>query len=457
MFRQTVLSVTEAIETHYALTNDGANIAYQVLGRGPPDLLVMFTSALPVEDQMEGRQCGRFVRRLAAFSRVIRLDRRGIGMSDPIRSFDEHVYERWVDDILTVLDAVRSEDTAIFTTEQPSCTAPILLAATHPDRVSRLILYQPAARTLRAPDYPHGVAPESADDRVEAYVQSLISGARLDTVGFCEPELASDQEFHEWYLRARRRGATPAVARATFDNWLRTDLRSVLPAVGVPTLVLGRPAAAGDPHVVRYVAEHIQGARYVELPGDDSLIFLGDIEPVIDEVERFVTGTAVTRVSDRVLATVLFSDIVGSTSQAAALGDRAWSGRLEDHDAMVRRHLELFRGREIKTTGDGFLATFDGPARAVLCGCAIRDAARTLGIDVRVGVHTGEIELRGNDIGGITVNVGARVTGLAGTGEVLVSKTVTDLVAGSGIDFADRGEYELKGVPGAWKLFAVSD
>jgi class 3 adenylate cyclase len=446
--------VTETIETHYAVADDGAHIAYQVLGQGPPDLLVMMTSALPVEDQMEGRQCGRFLRRLASFSRVIRLDRRGIGMSDPVRSFDEHVFERWVDDVLTVLDAVGSDHTAFFGTEQPSCTAPILLAATHPDRVSRLILYLPSARALQAPDYPYGVAPEDANDQVEAYVQSLISGTRLETVGFSEPD-GPDPDFHGWYLRARRRGATPSVARAIFDNWLKTDLRSVLPAVSIPTLVFGRPDASGDPRVVSYVAEHIREARYVELGGDNTLVFLGDIEPVIGEVERFLTGSAVTRVSDRVLATVLFSDIVGSTTQAADLGDRAWGERLEDHDALVRRQLELFRGREIKTTGDGFLATFDGPARAVLCGCAIRDATRGLGVNIRVGVHTGEIELRGNDIGGIAVSFAARVAAQAGTSEVLVSKTVTDLVAGSGIEFDDRGEYELKGVPGTWNLFSV--
>lgn len=341
-------------ETCYVKADDGGHIAYQVFGDGPVDLLVMMTSALPVDDQMEGRECGRFLRRLAAFSRVIRFDRRGLGMSDPVRSFDEHIYERWVDDILVVLDAVGAHQAAIFGAEQPACMAPILLAATHPSRVSQLVLYHPTVRALAASDYPHGIAPADIDARVDDYVRSLVMGTRLETLGFSEPLAIEDEEFHRWFVRARRRGATPAIARGLYENWMRTDLRPVLPAINTPTLVLRRPAAPGDPFFARYVADHIRGARYVELPGEDSFIFLGDIDPVIDGVEEFLTGTTGGSRSDRVLATVMFTDIVASTAQATAVGDRAWRDRLDSHDAMVRRQLQRFRGLEIKTTGDGF-------------------------------------------------------------------------------------------------------
>jgi pimeloyl-ACP methyl ester carboxylesterase len=433
------VAVTDTPDTHYAITGDGAHIAYQVLGDGPPDLLVMMTSLLPIEDQMQGRQCERFLRRIAAFSRVIRLDRRGMGMSDPVRSFDEHVYERWVDDILSVLDHVGCTEAAAFSTEQPSCTAPILAAATHPDRISRLVLTNPTARPIQAPDYPHGLRLDEVKGRVDEYVASLVAGSTspsMDT--WIEPNTAGQDEFDDWYLRARRRGLPPRAARAIFDNWLRTDLRTVLPAVRVPTLVIGRPEAPGGTFHARYVAEHIPAARYVEIPGSHTLLFLSELDPIVNEVEEFLTGTRGAPSSERVLATVLFSDIVDSTSQATALGDRAWAERLDDHDAMVRSQLRRFRGREVKTTGDGFLATFDGPARAILCGRAMVEGGRHLGMALRVGLHTGEVEQRGDDVGGVGVHIASRVANLARPEEVLVSRTVTDLVAGSGIGFEER-------------------
>jgi pimeloyl-ACP methyl ester carboxylesterase len=254
-------AVSDTPETHYAITPDGAHIAYQVLGDGPPDLLVMMTSLLPVEDQMQGRQCGRFLRRIAAFSRVIRLDRRGMGMSDPVRSFDEHVYERWVDDILCVLDEVGSTEATAFSTEQPSCTAPILAAATHPDRVSRLVLTNPTARPIRAPDYPHGLRPDEVKRRVDDYVASLLAGSTVASMdAWIEPNLSGQDEFDQWYLRARRRGLPPGAARAIFDNWLKTDLRAVLAAVGVPTLVIGRPEAPGGTFHAHYVLKGVPGS-----------------------------------------------------------------------------------------------------------------------------------------------------------------------------------------------------
>ena len=449
--------MSDTPKTQYAITRDGAHIAYQVLGDGPPDLLVMMTSLLPIEDQMQGRQCERFLRRIAAFSRVIRLDRRGMGMSDPVRSFDEHVYERWVDDILSVLDQVGSTEAAAFSTEQPSCTAPILAAATHPDRVSRLVLANPTARPIRAPDYPYGLRPDKVDSRVNQYVESLIAGSTSSSMStWIEPNMTGQDEFDEWYLRARRRGLPPGAAGAIFDNWLRMDLRTVLPAVRVPTLVIGRPEAPGGTPQARYVAEHIPTARYVEIPGTHTLIFLGEIDPVVSEVEEFLTGTRGASSSERVLATVLFSDIVDSTAQASVLGDRAWTERLDDHDAMVRAQLSRFRGREVNTTGDGFFATFDGPARAIHCGRAMVEAGRHLGMALRVGLHTGEVERRGEGVGGVGVHIASRVADLANPDEVLVSRTVTDLVAGSGIEFKDRGEHQLKGVPGTWRLYAVA-
>jgi class 3 adenylate cyclase len=465
--------VIDPPELEYVKTDDGLHLAYHVGGVGPPDVLLMMSSAFPVQDQMEGSECRRFLRRLEGFSRVIRFDRRGIGNSDPVRSFDEHVYELWVEDTLTVLDAVGSEDVAVFGGEPAACMAPILLAATHPNRVSRLMLYNPIVRPLAAADYPHGVPSDEAQGSVENYVQSLVTGSHLDTVGFQEPSVGDRDDFHRWLLRSRRNGASPAVARAIFANWLNTDLRSVLPTVSVPTLVLhssaepNRPPAGSirasgilasrvvDPAVVTYVADHIRNARYVEIAGDESFIFLGDVDSLVREVEQFITGTTTAPVPDSLLATVLFTDIVDSTAQSAAYGDHAWGERLDDHDTMVRDQLERFRGREIKTTGDGFLAIFDGPARAIHCACAIRDAAKQLGIDIRAGLHTGEIQHRERDIAGVAVNVGARVCTAAAPGEVLVSRTVVDLVAGSGIHFHNRGDHQLKGIPQLWQLFAV--
>jgi class 3 adenylate cyclase len=327
--------------------------------------------------------------------------------------------------------------------------------ALHPERATRLIVFGGQARFMWAPDYPWGWPEAELERRIDEVVHTRLTGENdVQFAGL--PTVGGDREFQDWFLRARRRGLSPASCRAAFNAMWRSDLRPILPAITMPTLVLYRrfERLKYEEHA-RYIADHIRGSRLIELPGADGLPFVGEVDAVIDEVREFVTGVRSDRVPDRVLATVLFSDIVDSTAQATALGDRLWGQRLDAHDAMVRRELHRFRGREIRTTGDGFLATFDGPARAIHCGCAIRDGATHLGIEVRVGLHAGEVELRGEDIGGIAVHLAARVQTCARPGDVYVSRTVVDLVAGSGIVFDDRGEHELKGISHPWQLFAV--
>jgi class 3 adenylate cyclase len=362
--------------------------------------------------------------------------------------------EQLSEDALAVMDAVDVQNAACFA--DGPCGEAILLTATHPERISRHVVFNASPRVIAASDYPYGIPEQVVDQFIDGVVKTDAVARGVDDLGLLNPSVADDPGFRSWWVRAGRRGASPSVAQAILRVKWKSDVREVLPLIQVPTLVLHRRDYwVLNPEHGRYIAEHIPGAIYRELPGADSLYWVGDTEQMLEEIEEFLTGIRHAPESDRVLATVLFSDIVDSTAHAIAMGDRAWGDRLDLHDAMVRRQLERFRGREVKTTGDGFLAVFEGPARAIQCGLAIRDGARQLGIDVRVGLHTGEVELRGADIGGITVNIGARVAALAGAGEVLVSRTMTDLVAGSGMDFEDRGEHELKGVPGSWKLFAV--
>jgi class 3 adenylate cyclase len=363
-----------------------------------------------------------------------------------------------MDDALAVMDAVSPAQWSLLGAQFGAIHA-IMVAAAHPERVRSLVIVNGTARLAAADDYPIGTPRQDIRARLQG--QSFDSAAFIAVqrqyLSRSAPSAADNDAFVEWWSRARNRYASPAMHRAIIGVALEEpDVRELLPVIRVPTLVLHRrdcdvlPSDHG-----RYIAERIEGAKYVELPGADFLYWLGDTTTMVEEIEEFLTGSRSLSAPDRVLATVLFSDIVNSTAQASVVGDRAWRDRLDAHDAMVRRQLERFRGREIKTTGDGFLVTFDGPARAIECACAIRDGARQLGMDVRVGLHAGEIELRGDDIGGLTVNVAARVTDLAGQNDVLVSRTVTDLLAGSVIRFEDRGEHELKGVPGTWKLFCV--
>jgi class 3 adenylate cyclase len=443
--------MTQAPETHYTRSADGTNLAYQVSGVGPLDLVFLPLSATHVELAWELPSLAGVFRRLASFSRLIRFDMRGSGLSDPFNLTELPSLEQQAADMLAVLDAAGSERSAVVANGDGGLLA-IFFAATYPKRTSSLVLDGCFARLARAPDYPWGV-PKDLLDRAVARVgeegEKRVVGLRS-----VAPNALRDPEFVAQTQRYARSVGSPATARALAEMSVFADVRPALTAVQASTLVLYRSGDryAGKPHAA-FLAEHIQGATLVELPGEDNLIFVGDSDADLDQIEEFLTGTRHAPETDRVLATVLFTDIVGSTDRAAALGDKKWRDLLDAHDQATRRQLDRFRGREIKTTGDGFAATFDGPGRAVQCACAIRDAVLALGMDIRAGLHTGEIEIRGEDVAGIAVHLAQRVSGLAQPSEVLVSRTVTDLVAGSGLQFEERGEHQLKGVPGSWKLY----
>jgi class 3 adenylate cyclase len=444
--------VTDAPETCYTKTADGIHLAYQVFGAGTVDLVVL-PAGFNLEVEWERPSVARFFRRLASFSRVIRFNMRGEGQSDPVAPRDWQTLEQRAEDLLAVLDAVGSVRPALLGGVFGGQVM-IFFAATHPERASALALFSTTARSGWASDYPWGM---SAGER-ESLAASAEAGWEhgADFARRLAPSLAHDTGFVEWVARLHRQSYTPGAARAATEMTFETDVRHLLPTIRVPTLVLCRSGLwfnASD-HA-RYLAGHIPGAKLAELPGDESLMYLGDTDAVVDEVEEFLTGTRHVPDGDRVLATVLFTDLVASTERAAELGDRRWRDLLDAHDEAVRRQLDRFRGREVNTAGDGFLATFDGPGRAILCACAIRDAVRALGLEVRAGLHTGEVELRGDDVAGVAVHIGARVAALAGPGEVLVSGAIPPLVAGSGIEFEDRGEHELKGLPATWHLYSV--
>ena len=442
-------------ETHYAKTADGIHIAYQVVGDGPIDLLFMPFQGTHIELAWEFPPFVRVFRRLASFSRLIRFDLRGSGLSDPLGISERPTLEERAKEMLAVLDAAASAQAAVVANNVVGHLA-IFFAASYPRRTSALVLDGCYARLARAPDYPWGVPTEVLEDSV-ARVEADRGSDPERTLRFLAPHGLKDPELLATWRRYTRSALSPAGAMAMAENAVFADVRPVLPAVQAPTLVLYRSGDrfAGKPHAV-YLAEHIPGAKLSELPGEDNLIFVGDSDADVDEIEEFLTGARHVPDTDRVLATVLFTDIVGSTQRAAELGDRRWRELLDAHDRAVRRQLERFRGREVNTIGDSFVATFDGPGRAVECAVAIRDAVRALGLEVRTGLHTGEIELRGDDIGGIGVHVAARVVGHAAGGEVLTSAAVPLLVAGSAIQFEDRGEHELKGVPGTWHVYAVA-
>jgi class 3 adenylate cyclase len=360
---------------------------------------------------------------------------------------EDRLAESVADDMLALVDHLGCEQVAVLGF---GATPAILFAAAHPERTKALVLFNPSARTRPADDYPEGIQPDP--ERMARFRRDWGTGALLDLLA---PSVAGDARLRRWMARCERvLGTADEIAWRTAAN-AAVDLRPVLPSVQVPTLVLCRTGAvlAGQS---RYVADHIAGAKMVELPGEDSLVFVGDSGPMLDAIEEFLTGRLPGHDSDRILATVLFTDIVGSTEHAAHMGDRRWKELLATHDVLLGAELERFRGPMVKSTGDGMLATFDGPGRAIRCACAIRDSVRSLGLHTRAGLHTGEIELRGDDVAGVAVHIGARVSAAASAGEVLVSSTVKDLVAGSGIGFEDRGERELKGVPGSWRLYAVA-
>jgi pimeloyl-ACP methyl ester carboxylesterase len=438
-------------ETRYAKSG-GVNIAYQVVGEGAIDLVFVFGWISNVELAWEEPNLRRFLERLASFSRLILFDKRGTGLSDRVPENQLPTLEQRMDDVRAVMDAAGSGRAALFGISEggPMC---ILFAATYPERTIALVTCGTYAKRIWSPDYPWAPTPEERQEFYDAIEHEWGRELGLDSLA---PSVQDDPAIRRWLETYVRRSASPGAALALARMNTQIDVRHVLPSVKVPALIMHRTGDR-DSKVEegRYIAERIPGARFMELPGDDHMPWIGNQDAVLDEAEEFLTGVRRAPEPDRVLATVLFTDIVGSTEVAHRLGDRAWRDLLERHHDLVRRQLDRFRGREIDTTGDGFLAGFDGPARAVRCAFAIREAVGTLGIDIRAGLHTGEVEILGDKFAGVAVHTGARVAGEAGPGEVLVSSTVKDLVAGSGIEFEDRGTHQLKGVPGEWRLFAV--
>jgi class 3 adenylate cyclase len=438
-------------EVQYAKSEGGA-VAYQTIGQEPLDLVFLPEWMNNLEMQWDDPRLARFPMRLSAFSRVLMLNMRGIGLSDPLLEDETTTIEQWMDDITAVLDEVGSKRVALFGTGIGGSLA-MVFAATYPERTSALVLLNSTARSSAAPDYPFGIDREWRERTERAMRQSWGQAAILQLQA---PELAGDSRFRDWYGRFERYGASPGIALAVLRMVHDLDVRHVLPAIQCPVLILHR---AGDAIVRvehgRYLAEHIPGARYIELPSEGHAFWSGDPDPILGEIQQFLTGAPPVTAVDRVLATVLFTDIVGSTETAARLGDNRWTRLLDEYRMLVRRELGRFRGREVDTVGDGLLATFDGPARGIRCAAAIRDAVRSLGVDIRAGLHTGEVERRGDGIAGIAVHVGQRVQAEADPGEILVSRTVVDLVAGSDIRFEDRGPRSLKGVPTQWHLFAA--
>ncbi len=439
----------EIPRTRYAKSDD-LNIAYQVFGEGQIDLVFVSGLISHVELAWEIPALARFFERLGRFARVINFDKRGQGMSDPVGGVP--TLEERMDDVRAVMDAAGVERAAFFTVSEGGPMT-LLFTATYPERVSALVLYGTLLKGTYSEDFPCAPSRELWDMFIEAVESEWGSGISLNLIA---PGYALDEDFAAQWGRYERLASSPGMTRDVLRMCTQIDARHVLSAINAPTLVLHRTEELLPVEGARYMAEHIQGARLVELPGDDHLFCVGDTDALVGEAEEFLTGTRHDHEPDRILATVMFTDIVDSTRRAAELGDRGWRELVERHDQLMRRELDRHRGREVKTMGDGFFATFDGPARAIRCACAARDAIRALGIEIRAGLHTGECELVGNgDVRGIAVNIGARVGSSANAGEVLVSRTVTDLVAGSGIEFADRGLHALKGVPGEWQLYAV--
>jgi class 3 adenylate cyclase len=433
----------------YAKSGD-LHIAYAVDGDGPIDLVWIPPWISQVEYLWAEPSLERVMARLTQFARVITFDRRGSGLSDPL--FGAPTLEDQMDDVLAVMDAAGSERAAICGTLEGGPMA-TLFAATFPERTDALVLYATFARATWAPGYEWAWPAEMRNAHVDEWLSHWGDGMIAGSVA---PSQMSDPAFREWAGRLERLAASPATIRRIFELIGEIDVRDVLPSIRVPTLVLHR---AEDSFLKvehsRYIASKVPGARYVELDGGDNMFSLGDSDALLGEIEEFLTGTRHEREPDRMLATVLFTDICDSTARAAEMGDRGWRFLLERHDALFRQALERHRGREVKRTGDGFLATFDGPARAIRCAASLAEAMGSLGLQIRAGLHTGELEVMDGDLGGLAVHIASRVMSAAGPNEVLVSGTVKDLVVGSGIEFEDRGERELRGVPGEWRLYAV--
>jgi pimeloyl-ACP methyl ester carboxylesterase/class 3 adenylate cyclase len=437
-------------EIRYAV-NNGVHIAYTVVGDGPIDLVYAPGIWSNLDVMWEEPRWARYLDRLASFSRLIVFDMRGVGLSD--RGPEPPFLESQMDDMTAVMAAAGSTSAVIFGAARGGAMS-MLFAATYPERTKALVLYAGVARTVRSADHPYGKTEREQQAFFDRFVAEMGTGHNLDLQG---PSGLGDPAFRRWWARFERLVATPSAFRELAGIFRDLDVRAVLPTIQAPTLVLQR---VGDRIVpveqARYLAASIPGARLVELDGHDHIPFLGDSDAIVDEIEEFLTGRRPAPDADRVLSTVLFTDIVGSTELQVAMGDRAWKDLILAHHALVRDALSRWRGVENDTAGDGFYATFDGPARAVRCALEVTDRVRGLNIEVRAGVHTGECEIIDSKCGGITVSTGARIAALAGPSEVLVSRTVKDLVTGSGLAFVDHGEHALKGVPGVWHLFQAS-
>ncbi|MDH3305892.1 MAG: adenylate/guanylate cyclase domain-containing protein [Acidimicrobiia bacterium] len=444
--------MANAPPTRYTRSGD-VNIAYQVVGEGPHDLVYVPGWVSNIEVMWDEPVTAGFLRRLASFSRLITFDKRGTGMSDAIPVDRLPTLEERMDDVRAVMDAVGSESATLMGHSEGGNMC-ILFAATYPDRADALILIGSYAKRIWSEDYPWAPKPDDREDEITRTEEQW--GDATDIVEWIAPSRASDPAFITWMSRYFRLSASPHAAASLLRMNTAIDTTAVLPAIRVPTLCLYKT----DDKDVRveegaWIASQIPGAKFVELSGADHFFGAGKTEPMLAEIQEFVTGHRSSATPERVLATVLFTDIVGSTQRAAELGDREWRHLLERHNEVIRAELVKYRGREVGTVGDGLLATFDGPARAIGAAHAICAAVRPLGLEVRAGLHTGEIETLGEDVAGLAVHIGARISSLAGAGEVLVSRTVKDLVAGSGITFEDRGVHPLKGVPDEWQVYAA--
>jgi class 3 adenylate cyclase len=446
--------VSDVPETHFARSADGTRLAYQVSGEGPVNLVVFRDEAMPLDLMWDDPWFVRLNKRLGTFSRTVWNEARGSGASEgDLRT--TATGERGDADVLAVLDAAVGSEPAALLAWGPAGTTAIGFAVTHPERLSALVLVNSYAHYVREADYPWGVPRASLDRLVAATQKSRDSGAAMELLA---PSRSADERFRSWWARAQRLGVSAQLFGETARIAVQRDVRSLLASISVPTLVVHREE---DAYIRigagRYLAEHIPGARFVALPGADQVLFAGDVDAVVDEIEEFLTGARSGAEPDVLTATVLFTDIVGSTEQQARIGAGGWSRLVDQHEAMTRAALLRHRGREVKTTGDGFLATFDATGRALRCAAEILAAAEGIGLELRAGVHTGEIEIRGDDIAGLAVTIAKRVCDLAEPDQVLVSETVRSHLVGSGVEFQDRGEHQLKGVPGTWRLYATED
>jgi class 3 adenylate cyclase len=434
---------------------EGGHVAYQVTGAGPVDLLVPSYGNASIASFEDEPRLAHFMGALASFARVVRFDWRGVGLSDPVPATSPDGMERRVEEMVAVMDAVGSVRGAVLAWMLAGPPA-VALATSHPERVSSLVFVNTTARMLEAPGYEFGVPMEVVNQFDQEVIAPEVEVDSAEVVAIHAPSMAGDAVFRRWWDESGRSGASPARARANLRATMNTDVRGLLPRVSAPSLVLQRRQSIWfRPEHGEYLAAHIPGARLVWLPGSDMPPFTEGADLIVEEIEEFLTGERHVHEPETELATVLFTDIVGSTELAGSLGDRRWRDLLDRHDETAAREVSRFRGRVVKSTGDGVLAVFDSPARAIRCALSLTAAAAGDGLELRAGLHTGEIEVRGADIGGIAVHIGQRVCATAGAGEVVLSRTVADLVAGGGFDLEDHGEHELRGVAGSWRLFGV--